>query len=170
MSIMKWALYDKLKELYPNVALTYGYITKSTRIRYNLPKDHCIDARCISGNPQAKPLGYVFYQRKVRCHNRQLFKLNALRGGRWKSNQAKRVVYGFRLFDKVRTPEGKIGFIFGRRMSGYFCVKNYFQEVISASIGYKKLFLLQERKGYIISKEERCFPPTTKVMGLQTAN
>ena len=168
MGIMRWALYNKLQEIYPNAHLTYGYITKHARINHNLPKDHYIDARCISGNPQAKPLGYVFYQRKVRCHNRQLFKLNALSGGRWKSNQAKRVVYRFRLFDKIRTPEGKVGFIFGRRTSGYFSVKNYFQGVISTSISYKKLFLLQERKGYIISKEECCFSPMAKATGFQT--
>ena len=26
MGIMKWSLYNKLKELYPNVEITYGYI------------------------------------------------------------------------------------------------------------------------------------------------
>ena len=170
MGIMRWALYNKLHYIYQNVHITYGYITKSKRIEHNLPKDHYIDARCISGNPQAIPLGYVFYQRKVRCHNRQLFKLNALTGGRWKSNQAKRVVFGFRLFDKVKTSYGSIGFITGRRSSGYFSVKTFFQESISASMSYKKLLLKQKSNGYIISKEECCFPPMTKVTGLQTAN
>ena len=170
MGIMRWALYNKLHYIYQNVHITYGYITKSKRIEHNLPKDHYIDARCISGNPQAIPLGYVFYQRKVRCHNRQLFKLNALTGGRWKSNQAKRVVFGFRLFDKVKTSYGSIGFITGRRSSGYFSVKTFFQESISASISYKKLLLKQKSNGYIISKEECCFPPMTKVTGFQTAN
>ena len=170
MGIMRWALYNKLQELYPNVHLTYGYITKNTRIKYNLPKDHYIDARCISGNPQAKPLGYVFYQRKVRRHNRQLFKLNALSGGRWKNNQAKRVVFGFRLFDKVKTVNGKIGFIAARRTSGYFSIKTFFRESVSAFINYKNLSLMQKSNGYIISKEERCFPPVTKITGFQTAN
>lgn len=31
--------------------MTYGYITKNTRIKNNLPKEHYIDALCISGNP-----------------------------------------------------------------------------------------------------------------------
>lgn len=170
MGIMRWELYSGLQKLYPNVHLTYGYITKNVRIEHGLQKDHYIDARCISGNPQAISLGYVFYQRKVRCHNRQLFKLNALSGGRWKSNQARRVVFGFRLFDKVKTSDGNIGFITGRRSSGYFSVKTFFQESISASISYKKLLLKQKSNGYIISKEEFCFPPMTKVTGLQTAN
>lgn len=169
MSIMRWSLYNKLQELYPNVHMTYGYITKHTRIEHNLPKYHYVDARCISGNPQATPLDYVYYQRKVRCHNRQLFKLNALHGGRWKSNQAKRVVFGFRLFDKVKISDGKIGFIFGRRTSGYFSVKTFFKESISTSINYKNLSLMQKNNGYIISKEECCFSTMTKVTGFQTA-
>ena len=47
MGIMRWAFYDRLKEIYPDVSLSYGYITKNTRIRYGLPKDHCIDARGV---------------------------------------------------------------------------------------------------------------------------
>ena len=62
MGIMRWAFYSKLKELYPNVSLTYGYITKNTRIENDLPKDHYIDARCISGNPLAVSDGIVY------CH------------------------------------------------------------------------------------------------------
>lgn len=157
MGIMRWSLYNKLQELYPNVHPTYGYVTKNVRIEHNLSKDHYIDARCISGNPQATPLGYVFYQRKVRCHNRKLFMQNALSGGRWKSNQAKRVVFGFRLFDKVKTISGRIGFITGRRSSGYFSVKTFFQERVSASINYKNLLLLQKSNGYIISKGVKLF-------------
>lgn len=64
MGIMRWALYDKLKELYPNVFMTFGYITKNTRIENGLPKEHYIDARCISGNPLAKSLGIISIKRK----------------------------------------------------------------------------------------------------------
>ena len=32
MGIMRWAFYKRLKEIYPNVSLTYGYITKNPRI------------------------------------------------------------------------------------------------------------------------------------------
>lgn len=46
-----------------------------------LMQKHYIDARCISGNPQSEPLGYYFYQKKVRCHNRQIHKANILKGG-----------------------------------------------------------------------------------------
>ena len=122
MGIMRWSFYNRLKEIYPNVFMTYGYITKDTRIKNNLPKDHYIDARCISGNPNAEPLGYYFYQKKVRCHNRQIHKANILKGGKKKLNQAPYLVKGFRLFDKVEF-EGQVCFIFGRRSNGYFDIR-----------------------------------------------
>ena len=66
MGIMRKTLLNRLQIIYLNVQETYGYITKNTRISNNLPKDHYIDARCISGNPQAKSLGYYLYQKCVR--------------------------------------------------------------------------------------------------------
>lgn len=81
MGIMRWAFYNRLKELYQNVNLTYGYITKNIRIQNGLNKDHYIDARCISGNPIAKENNCLFNMRKVRCHNRQLHKCKILKGG-----------------------------------------------------------------------------------------
>lgn len=145
MGIMRWAFYNRLKKIYPNVSMTYGYITKNTRIKNNLPKEHYIDARCISGNPNAEPLGYYFYQKKVRCHNRQIHKANILKGGKKKLNQASYLVKGFRLFDKVEF-DGRIGFIFGRRNSGYFDIRKLNGEVIHRSASWEKLKLLETRK------------------------
>ena len=102
MGIMRWAFYNQLKELYPDVGLTYGYLTKNTRIRNGLPKTHCVDARCISGHPLAGPLGYYFYQKKVRCHNRQVHKCTILKGRLSQTESGTYEVKGFRLYDKVR--------------------------------------------------------------------
>ena len=59
MGIMRWAFYNKLKKLYASqnilILMTYGYVTKNTRIKHDLPKEHFIDARCISGHPDATP-------------------------------------------------------------------------------------------------------------------
>ena len=151
VGIMRWSFYDRLKEAYPNVFMTYGYITKNTRVKCNLPKEHYIDARCISGNPNAEPLGYYFYQKKVRCHNRQIHKAKILKGGKKKMNQALYLVKGFRLFDKVEF-DGQVGFIFGRRNSEYFDVRKLNKEVISRSASYKKLTLLETRKSLLIEK------------------
>ena len=158
MGIMRWSFYNRLKEIYPNVFMTYGYITKNIRIKNNLPKDHYIDARCISGNPNAEPLGYYFYQKKVRCHNRQIHKANILKGGKKKLNQASYLVKGFRLFDKVEF-EGQICFIFARRSSGYFDIRKLNGEVIHRSASWKKLKLLETRKSLLM--ERRVLPPIT---------
>lgn len=151
MGIMRWRLYNELKDKYPDVHNTYGYITKNTRIENHLPKDHYVDARCISGNPTAKPLGYVFYQKKIRCHNRQIHKNTILKGGYRKRNQAEYIVKGFRLFDKVLY-QGQECFIFGRRSSGSFDIRLLDGTKVSAGISYKKLKLLEKRKSYLIER------------------
>ena len=160
MGIMRWALYNKLQELYPNVTLTYGYITKHTRIEHGLPKEHYIDARCISGNPQATPLGYVFYQRKVRCHNRQLHKLTINKGVVRKKNQSPKYVFGYQLFDKVSLPNGKVGFIYGRRLRGSFDIRDIFGNRL-AEITHNKLRCIKSRENII--KEKVTLSPATKV-------
>ena len=149
MGIMRWAFYNKLKTIYPNVSLTYGYITKNTRINNHLPKDHYIDARCISGHPLATPLGIVYYQKKVRCHNRQIHKNTFLKGGIRKRNQAPYLVKGFRLFDKVLY-QGQECFIFGRRSTGYMDLRLLDGTHINASVGFKKLKLLEPRNNYLV--------------------
>ena len=152
MGVMRWAFYNKLKETYPNVKLTYGYITKNTRIENELPKEHYIDARCISGNPKAVSDGVVYYQRKVRCHNRQIHKNTILKGGIRKLNQAPYKVKGFSLFDMV-SYQGKPYTIFGRRSSGFFDIRTLNgTKVNKGSISFKKLKLVQPQNGYITEK------------------
>ena len=146
MGIMRWSFYKRLKKEYPNVSMTFGYITKNTRITNNLPKEHYVDARCISGHPQAKPMGYYFYQKKVRCQNRQIHKANFLKGGRKKLNQAPFLVRGFRLFDLV-SYEGIPYYVFGRRVSGYFDIRKLDgTKANNGSVSYKKLKLINTQK------------------------
>ena len=158
MGIMRWAFYDKLKEVYPDVHLTYGYITKNTRIRHALPKDHCIDARCISGHPDAVSDGTVYFQKKVRCHNRQIHKANFIRGGKRKRNQARYEVMGFRLFDKVQW-KGRECFLFGRRSTGRMDLRLLDGTKLNSSVGYKNIHLLEMRKTYSLRKGEKRFLP-----------
>ena len=152
MGVMRWAFYNRLKEIYPNVSLTYGYITKNSRIENNLSKEHYIDARCISGNPLAKPLGYIYYQKKVRCHNRQMHKFKVSKGNIRKRNQAEYIVKGFRLFDKV-SYNGKEYFVFGRRNSGFFDIRNlHGDKVNKGSISYKKIIFLCTSNKYLTER------------------
>ena len=151
MGIMRWTFYNRLKELYSNVQNTYGYITKNTRITNGLSKEHRVDARCISGNPNAKPLKYWYFIKQVRKHNRKIHKSNILKGGKKKLNQSPYLVKGFRLFDKVEY-EGKIGFIFGRRATGYFDIRTLDGTSIHKSASCKKLKLLNIRKSLLIER------------------
>ena len=153
MGIMRWAFYNKLKEIYPNVNLTYGYITKNTRIRNSLPKEHYIDARCISDNPKAISNGVVYYQKKVRCHNRQIHKNTILKGGIRKRNQAPYDVMGFRLYDKVKW-KGQNCFIFGRRSTGRMDLRLLNGTKINASVGYKNLKIIEMRKNYLTEQRK----------------
>lgn len=145
MGIMRWVLYNRLKETYSDVQLTYGYITKNTRIVNQLPKGHRIDARCISGNPLASEASTVYRIKQVRKHNRQIHKANVLKGGIRKRNQAPYLVHGFRLFDKVKYNNQEC-FIFGRRSTGYFDIRLLDGTKIHASANYKKLRLLETSK------------------------
>ena len=149
MGIMRWAFYNKLKELYPNVSLTYGYLTKNTRINNNLSKEHYIDARCISSNYLAESNGEVYYYKKVRCHNRQIHKAKILKGGIKKRNQAPYEVLGYRLYDKVLW-KGIKCFIFGRRSTGRMDLRYLDGTKINASVSYKKIKLLNKRGNYLI--------------------
>jgi N6-L-threonylcarbamoyladenine synthase len=153
MGIMRWSFYNRLKEIYPNVQMTYGYITKNTRIDNQLPKEHRIDALCITGNLLVKRLDSYYYIKQVRKHNRQIHKANILKGGIKKLNQAPYLVKGFRLFDKVKY-KGQECFIFGRRSSGYFDLRKLDGTVIHRSASYKDLKLISQKKCLLIERRE----------------
>ena len=134
--------------------MAYGYATKNTRIKHNLPKEHYIDARCISDYPEAiHPFDktVVYYQKKVRCHNRQIHKMSILKGGYRKRNQADYLVKGFRLFDKVLYKNQEC-FIFGRRKDGRFAIRILDGTKINEQVLYKKLKILESAKHYIIER------------------
>lgn len=156
MGIMRWAFYNELKERYDGkgipVSMTYGYITKNTRIENGLPKAHHVDARCISGNPQAVSDGTVHFQKKVRCHNRQIHKCTIKKGGIRPKNQSEYIIKGFRLYDKVQY-QGKEYFIFGKRTSGFFDIRTLDgNKVNNGSVSCRKLKLLEKPKNYLTER------------------
>jgi len=157
---MRWAFYSKLKELYSNVNLTFGYITKNVRIKHNLEKSHRVDARCISGNPLAEESDYWYFFKQVRKQNRQLHKTNPKKGFR-KANKAPRFVYGFELFDEVEY-QGEPCFIFGRRNSGYFDIRKLDGTKVYASVSYKKLKLLSKTTSILCERRQAASSPQLK--------
>lgn len=165
MSIMRWKVYNELKQtLDVPVHLTYGYLTKYTRIGHELEKSHAVDARCISGNADAKPSGTLFCFRQLRRHNRKVMKSNMLKGGYWKHNQASREIKGYRLFDIVLY-NNIPAYIHGRRSSGYFVVKDFEGHTLSNSTSYKSLGLVRHSGSFLIDAKKRnqgSIPPPSK--------
>lgn len=154
MNISRWRVYNKLKEIYPNVKLTYGYITKTMRNEYEIEKSHFEDALCIAGHPNAKRLPYYYLFKKNRVHNRKIHKANKLKGDRLKLNQAPHLVKGYRLNDIVLYNRQTYT-ITGRRSSGYFQLKNYKTGEKLPSVSYKKLKLLEKAKYYTTERIAR---------------
>lgn len=150
MGIMKWKLYEELKSRYPNVSMTFGYITKHNRIKYGIEKSHTSDAFVISRNFNAKRIERQYLKRLIRRHNRQIHKMKILKGGKKKNNQAPFEVFGFRLFDKVLY-NNEICFIYGRRKSGCFDIRD-FDGKNSKNVTYKKLKLIRGKRYPIILK------------------
>ncbi len=147
MGIMRWSLYNTLKKLYKDVSLTYGYITKNTRITNELPKEHRIDAFCITENIEAKRLQNYYKIKQVRKKKRSLHEAVARRGRKQPNKTSKRnekntkqiLHKGMRwcIWDKVRIGD-QIGFI-----SGFTGSMVYVQDIecnyIQVSTKYKQI-------------------------------
>ena len=160
MGIIRWRSYEQVKASFPNVHLTFGYITKHTRIAHELEKSHLIDARCISGNPLASSDGTWHLVKLVRRNNRQLYKATIREGGKRQRNTAPKYVYGFHLFDCVRY-QGTMCFVFGRRSTGYFDLRTLDGTKIHAGISHKKLTIVQKASACLVERKGG-IPPTTE--------
>jgi len=164
MGIIRWFIYNQAKELFPNVSLTYGYLTKNTRIANKLEKSHLIDARCISGHSLASSDSTWHLIKMVRRNNRQLHKATIRKGGKRQRNTAPKYVHGFRLFDCVRF-QRKICFVSGRRSSGYFDLRTLDGTKIHASASHKKLTMFQRSSAFLVERKGG-IPPTPEGVGI----
>ena len=114
MNIMRWAVYERAKKEFGNVHLTYGYITKHTRIENEIVKTHAADAFCIAKNEHAMRLSSFFMCRCVPRHTRALHVFNPKKGGIRRKTIASHKIgkSNFQRFDMVRW-KGMDCFIFG---------------------------------------------------------
>lgn len=97
---------------------------------------------------------WSFYKKlkNIYCQNRQIHKVNFLKGGRKKLNQAPYLVKGYRLFDLVEYQKD-LYYIFGRRESGFFDIRKLDgTKVNKGSISCKQMRLIDIRKTIIIEK------------------
>ena len=114
MNIMRWSVYEQAKAEFGNVRMTYGYITKHTRIENGVEKSHCADAFCISKNVKSARLGTYLKCRSLPRHTRALHVCNPKKGGIRRSAVASHWIGKSRLqrFDSVEW-NGVKCFIFG---------------------------------------------------------
>ena len=114
MNILRWAVYDQAKAEFGNVRMTYGYITKHTRIENGIEKTHCADAFCISLNLKAVRSESYLLCRCLPRHTRALHVCNPKRGGIRRSAVASHWIGKSRMqrFDSVEW-NGVSCFIFG---------------------------------------------------------
>jgi hypothetical protein len=157
MGIMRWAFYNKLKEQYPDVHLTYGYITKNTRIKNGITKTHSADAYCIAGNINAERLNYEYLRKQIRRHNRKLHREVPAKGGVRKRAQAGHIVRGFCLNDTVFYQK-QCWFVRGMRVKGSFVLKHL--DGTKAEVAPSKITFLMHNNSYLVERREAALTST----------
>ena len=150
MNATRWTLYDAINDKYPNVKITYGYITKCNRIQAGLPKAHHIDAKCITGFAQVPSFDITVVKMKMRRHNRQLHRATFSKGHIRKVASLPTVMFGFRLYDIVMYNNHRY-YIKGRRSSGLFALVSV-EGLKDTNRIYKKLTLLAHTNAYLINR------------------
>ena len=150
MNATRWVLYKTIKEKYPNVKMTYGYITKYNRIQADLPKAHHIDAKCITGFATVPSMGQTVVKVKMRRHNRQLHRATFSKGHVRKAASLPTTVFDFQLYDLVLFNNHRY-FIKGRRSSGAFALVSV-EGLKNEERNYKKLTLLAHTNAYLTNR------------------
>jgi len=126
---------SQLKKQFSNFEEVFGYQTKLKREQVlKLPKTHWSDAIaicCVEGE-YVDPDGIVYYKKHVSKGDYQQTKGN---------HSEKKIptgkLFGFRKFDYIQTPKG-IGFIKGKRSTGFFAISDLAGKAISGSVCIKK--------------------------------
>ena len=150
MNATRWTLYNTIKERYPNVEMTYGYITKYNRIQAGLPKAHHIDAKCITGFATVPSMEQTVVKVKMRRHNRQLHRATFSKGHVRKAASLPTVIFGFQLYDLVLFNNHRY-YIKGRRSSGSFVLVSV-EGLKNEERNYKKLTLLAHTNAYLTNR------------------
>ena len=150
MNATRWALYNTINEKYPNVQMTYGYITKYNRIQAELPKAHHIDAKCITGFSTVPSIDQTVVKIKMRRHNRLLHRATFSKGHIRKSASLPTIIFGFQLYDIVLFDNHRY-YIKSRRSSGIFALASV-EGLKNENRNYKKLTLLAHTNAYLTNR------------------
>ena len=152
MSTMRWILLARVRKAHPDIPVeeTYGHVTNWRLNHLGMEKSHSNDAFCIAGNLNASRCGEVYDITKVRCHNRQVMKLNIMKGGKLKRNQAPGMVMGIARFDVVRHEDGRQMVVTARKARGLFSLKPLDGSKTLTDVPRKRFTLLWHSNGEVI--------------------
>lgn len=122
----------QLRKAFGKFEETFGFITKVDRMEQGLEKRHFIDAAMIASQGMAvKLLSKLFTKRVVSKGDYQ--KTSGVRSEK-KIPTGK--LFGLRKFDWIKTPKG-MGFVKGKRSSGYFSIGDIYGKSIHNSVKVK---------------------------------
>jgi len=126
---------SQIKKQFGDFEETYGYETKFKREQIlQLPKSHHFDAVaiCCEEGEFVKLSDTVYFKKHVSKGDYQQTK---------GSHSEKRIptgkLFGLRKFDYIQTPKG-IGFVKGKRSTGFFAISDLEGKVINPSVNVKK--------------------------------
>ena len=143
---------------------TFGYETKFKREKLlKLPKTHYYDAVaiCCEDNKVVELHPKVFYKKHVAKGDYQQTK-----GKRSEKPIPTGKLFGLRKLDRVQTDKG-IGFVKGKRSSGFFALMDILGQEITKSVNIKKnIVRLYARTTTLIQLMEAAIPLGTKVPSL----
>lgn len=150
---------SQLRKFFGEFKETFGYETKFKRELSGFKKSHHIDAVFIAstdGEMLEIPKKHLFKRLVSSGDYRQT---SGTHSGK-KIPTGK--LFGFRKFDFIETDKG-VGFVKGKRSSGYFALSDIHGKVISNSINVKKnAKRLSARKTVLTQTMEECFLPDLK--------
>ena len=143
---------------------TFGYETKFKREQMlGLPKEHYFDAVAIACEDGEFVISSetVYFKRHVAKGDYQQTK-----GSRSEKKIPVGKLFGLKKHDFIQTPQG-IGFVKGKRSSGYFALETITGEKVHASANVKKNTVrLSARTTTLIQPMEAAIPPTAKAVGI----
>ena len=163
MNTMRWFLLDRLRKAHPDIPVeqTYGYITAWNRRELSIEKTHANDAFYIAGNIKATKADAIYDIMKVRCHNRQVMKLNITKGGKLKRNQAPSLVKGIARYDVVRHENGKQMIVTAKKTRGLYSLQPLDGSNTLTDVPRRKFTLLWHSNGEVVTRRP-AFPASVQ--------
>lgn len=126
---------SQLKKQFGNFEETFGYETKYKREQIlGLPKTHYFDAVaiCCEESEIVELSDSVHFKKHVAKSDYQQTK-----GSRSEKKIPTGKLFGLRKFDYIKTPKG-IGFVKGKRSTGFFAISDLEGKIINPSVNVKK--------------------------------